>query len=179
MAEATVTLAGGNAIRQMADKLRRIGEREAREAASRAVNRGGDMAKTAMTRELVRATGINYQKVKTVMTTRRSLPATLSYTVEGRGNETNVGLFKARQVKRGASAAPWNKRKIFRKSFIVPAFGGKVYVRRGAERFPLKGLFGPNIAREMRKGEPLNAWDRTAQNVTERRLLHELGRLFK
>lgn len=179
MSDAKITVAGGKALQNMAKQLRELGEGKAREAASRAINRGGDMGRTQMTRALVQTTGIQYQKVKSVTSVRRSTPATLSYTVEGSGDETNVGLFKARQLKKGAAASPWKKRRMFPGTFIIQKFGGRVYARRTGQRFPIKPIWGPNVAREMRQGEPLKAWEQTTLNVVERRMLHELDRMLR
>ena len=62
------------------------------------------------------------------MATVRSTPATLTYTLKARGDETNIAWFGGVQRRKGVSAAPWNKRRIFARSFIVPRFG-RAFVR--------------------------------------------------
>lgn len=97
---------------------------------------------------------------------------------EHKGSETNLSLFGARKTKKGVSAAPWKKRRIFKSTFIVPEYGGKVYKRMGDQRGPLHPLFGPNIAREIAREPTIARW-KQAERFVMNRVEHELMRLFK
>ncbi len=103
--------------------LAALGERQARTALSRALNHEGDKGRTQVKRALVTQTGIKYGAVDKAMATVRSTPATLTYMLKARGHETNIAWFGGAQRRKGVSAAPWNKRRIFARSFIVPRFG--------------------------------------------------------
>ena len=68
---------------------------------------------------------------------------------------------------KGVSAAPWNKRRIFAHSFIVPKFN-RAYVRTSKSRLPIRGLYGPNLARELVKDSSAAAWQRGVANIVAR-----------
>lgn len=143
---------------------------------ARALNRGGDMARTKVRRSLVAQTGIAYGKIDKAMRTHKASAGNLVYTIVAKDNWSNLAAFKPRKTKGGISAAPWNKRQIFRGSFMVRSYG-KVYARAGAERGPLVPLFGPNLAREVMRDDALAAWQ-SAPRFVQMRVEHELLRMF-
>ena len=57
------------------------------------------------------------------MATIRATSATLTYMLRARSDETNIAWFGGVRRRKGVSAAPWKKRRIFRHAFIVPRFG--------------------------------------------------------
>lgn len=59
----------------------------------------------------------------------------------------NLGLFSGtRQTKKGVSykTSKTSGRKLAGGAFIIRKYNGKVYQRKGKERFPLRGLYGPS-----------------------------------
>ncbi|KAB2776519.1 hypothetical protein F9L00_14385 [Brucella anthropi] len=158
--------------------LEAIGERDAKRVFARALNRGGDQARTQVKRSLVAQTGIKYGLINKAVKTIRAHPNKLEYKLEAEGGETNLNLFNARQGKKGVSAAPWKKRRVFKSTFIVPAYDGRVFKREGKGRGPLEPLFGPNIAREVVKDPTAEKW-RMVSGFVMTRVEHELMRLFK
>ncbi len=148
----------------------------ARTAMSRALNHEGNKGRTQVKRALVKQTGIKYGAVDKAMTTIRSMPTTLTYTLKARGDETNIAWFGGVQRGKGVSAAPWNKRRIFAHSFIVPRFG-RAYIRTSKNRLPIRGLYGPNLARELVKDSSAAAWQRGVANIVAR-IGHEIGRML-
>lgn len=93
--------------------LAALGEGQARTVLTRALNHEGDKGWTQVKRALVEQTGIKYGAVDKAMATVRATPATLTYTLKARGDETNIAWFAGVQRRKGVSAAPWNKRRIF------------------------------------------------------------------
>jgi len=176
MADAQITVGGGKVVWQLAKRLETAGKR-AQPALARALNRGGDMGRTQLFISLNHTTGISRQQIKHAISTRQASPGHLVYTLTGSGKETNIGMFAGRQGKKGVSAAPWKKRRVFKSSFFIKGTK-KSYVRTSKERGPLHAMFGPNIGREMGKEPNVTAWERAALNGVERRLIHEIGRLF-
>ncbi|QVQ35446.1 hypothetical protein KHQ08_00695 (plasmid) [Pseudochrobactrum algeriensis] len=154
------------------------GDGKAKRIFANALNRGGDMARTQVKRSLVSQTGIKYGLINKAVETKRANPNKLSYSLEATGNEMNLNLFAARQGKKGVSAAPWKQRRVFKSTFIVPAYDGKVYKRTSPERGPVEPLFGPNIAREITKDPTVAKW-KQVDGFTMKRVEHELIRLFK
>jgi hypothetical protein len=158
------------------NQLAALGDRNARTAMSRALNHEGNKGRTQVKRALVKQTGIKYGAVDKAMTTIRSMPTTLTYTLKAKGEETNIAWFSGVQRGKGVSAAPWNKRRIFAHSFIVPRFG-RAYIRTSKSRLPIRGLYGPNLARELVKDSSAAAWQRGVGNIVAR-IGHEIGRML-
>jgi hypothetical protein len=156
--------------------LAALGEGQARTAFSRALNHEGDKGRTQVKRALVKQTGIKYGAVDKAMATVRATPATLTYTLKARGDETNIAWFGGVQRRKGVSAAPWHKRRIFKHSFIVPRFE-RSFIRTSKNRLPIRPLYGPNIARELVKDSSAAAWQSGVVNIVAR-VGHEIGRML-
>lgn len=172
-----VVIVGDKIAERFGDRLKSVAEKDAKRVFARALNRGGDQARTAVRRSLVAQTGIKYGMIHRAVTNERATPASLAYSLIAVGSETNLSLFGARQGRRGVSAAPWKKRRVFKSTFIVPGYGGKVFKREGSERGPLEALWGPNIAREIVKEPTVLEWQKVGPFVLAR-VQHELSRLF-
>lgn len=172
-----VVIVGDKIYERFGRTLQNIADRDARRVLMRALNRGGDQGRTAVRRSLVEQTGIKYGMIHRAVHTARATPADLTYMLIASGNETNLSLFGARQRKKGVSAAPWKRRRLFRNTFIIRAYGGKVFKREGKKRGPLDPLWGPNIAREVVRDPTLGAWATVGPFVLQR-VGHELSRLF-
>lgn len=164
-------------LHRFGNQLAVLGEGQARVIMSRSLNHEGDKGRTQVKRALVQQTGIKYGLINQAMKTIYSTPASLTYTLEARGTETNLNLFGARQGQRGVSAAPWNTRRVFKSTFMIGRYGGRVFRRVGKSRFPIKPMFGPNIAREIVKDESKAAFEAGSANIADR-VAHELSRVL-
>lgn len=161
-------------IRQMLERAAKVSP----QAVSMAINRTIERARTDVTRALVKQTGLRFGAVRKATSLLRSSPATLTAEIRARGGYTSLKEFGARQTKKGVSAAPWGRRQVFDHTFIVRRYGGHVYKREGAARFPIQKLYGPAIPVEMVKGQSKAAFLRAVETELPKRLDHELGRLF-
>ena len=153
--------------------LASMGDMRARQVLSAALNKTGDKGRTKIKRALAQATGVKYGQIP--MRTIPSTPGTLTYTIEQPGDETNLNLFGARQGARGVSARPWGVRRTFPGTFLVASWGNKVYSRDSASRFPVSPLWGPNLAREILKEEPVKQFD-SATDELQRQVENQLRR---
>lgn len=158
-------------------------------AMNRAVNRAGDMAKTAMIRTLAPQTGLRPKVIRKALRSKRaSSLAGGSYVIESRGGDVRLKYFSARETRKGVSAAPWSQRQIFAGTFIkggrfpnrvTLGMGGHVFKRTGAARKPIiaarSGVFIPE---EMISGSSAAAFYATADRVLPERLAHELLRIL-
>lgn len=162
-------------LTRFGNQLAALGDGKARIVMSRALNHEGDKGRTQVKRALVKQTGIKYGLINQAVKTIYSSPETLVYTLEARGDETNLNLFGARQGKKGVSAAPWAQRRVFKSTFMVGRYGGKVFRRVGKARFPIKPLYGPNLAREIVKDETAETFRRGAASIADR-VAHEIAR---
>jgi hypothetical protein len=158
------------------NQLAALGDKQARTAMSRALNHECDKGRTQVKRTLVKQTGIKYGAIDKAMATIHSTSATLTYRLKARGGETNIAWFGGVQRGKGVSAAPWNKRRIFAHSFIVPRFG-RVFLRRSKQRLPIRGVYGPNVARELVKDTSAAAWQASVANIVAR-IGHEIARML-
>lgn len=86
------------------NQLAALGEGQARAALSRALNHEGDNGRTQVKRALVRQTGIKYGAVVKAIAIVRATPATPTYTLKARGDETNIAWFGSVQRRKGVSA---------------------------------------------------------------------------
>lgn len=183
---------GDEVLARFANSLGMLEEGAANRAMARALNHEGDKKRTQVLRALARQTGIKYRRIRAAVRTVRAGPSSLVYRLDFDGIETNLADFGARQTKAGVSAAPWGQRRVFPSTFIVEKFGGRVFKRtgeasdqarwklmdygvKGLGRFPIRGVFGPNMAREVVKGESRDAWELDQQALSDR-IAHEIDR---
>lgn len=172
-----VVIVGDKIAERFGRTLSYVSAGEANRLFARALNRGGDQGRTAVRRSLVKQTGIKYGLINRAVTDVRATPGNLAYSLVANGNETNLSLFGAKQGKRGVSAAPWGKRRVFKSTFVVSAYGGKVFKRTSDKRGPLDPLWGPNVARELVREPTILEWQKVGPFVLNR-VEHELMRLF-
>lgn len=118
-------------------------------AIRRAVNDTGDKTTTLVSRALAKQVGVKYGTVKAALRQQRASFGSLTYKIIAKGPALSLKEFGARQTSKGASAAPWNTRRVFPHSFIAPGMGGHVFVRTTDKRFPVKKLWGPAIPNEL------------------------------
>lgn len=185
MIDLRVDLSG---FEQAAAQLRAAGKRSP-DAARRAINHTGDKALTAMGRVLVDQTGLSRKTTKKALkATRASQKGGGSYTIKSKGGNIRLKFFKARETKAGVSAAPWNKRALYAKTFMkggrfpnrVPLkLNGAVVIRAGRARYPLKtiksGLF---IAEEMVTGQSAQTFYSVVARDLPNRIAHEIARIL-
>jgi hypothetical protein len=161
------------------DRFRFVGE-QMPAAISRALNRTGDMATTAVGRELAQETGMHVHDVRDSIEQEKSTPDTLEYTIVISGEFQPLSEFDPHQTSGGISARPWGERRVFPGTFEIPAAGERVFVRAGRERLPLKQLWGPSLAREFERGEGEQVVRDVVAEVFPERLHHEVfERLLK
>lgn len=157
--------------------LGQVGERLARLAFSRALNRDGNKTRTQVKRALRGQTGIKAGTINAGISTRPSSPSTLTYIIEGRGKPLPLSHFGARQFSYGVKASPWNVARKFASAFIVNAYGGNAFHRLSSSRFPIEGMFGPGVANELIKDESADTW-RDAQPEVIRQATEQIARML-
>lgn len=182
-----------SALSQFEELLKGLSGEQARRVMADALNKSGSKTRTAVKRELSRETGIKYGDIDRGMRVLRATPARLDFIIEQSGQETNLNMFGARQTARGVSSAPWRRRMVFDSTFLIPRFGNKVFQRTGGNltsqwgapkkswgggqsgRFPISQLWGPNLAREIVKDKPAQAFEAGAEDL-QRQVMSQLIR---
>lgn len=163
--------------------------KEAPHALRRAINHTGDKARTQMRKVLVNQTGLKRKTINKAVTSTRANYGGAAYVIKSKGGNIRLMFFRARETRKGVSAAPWNARRVYPGTFMkggkfpkrVPInLGGAVVKRAGKSRYPLKttksGLFIPI---EMVTGQSQAAFYGTAQRELPPRLTHELLRIIR
>lgn len=152
------------------EKLLRTAGKQTPHGIRRAVNAVGKTARTIVTRKLAKQAGLKYRAVARVLTTKTATIGDLSFRIIARGAHISLKEFGARPTKKGVSAAPWGKRRVFLHSFILPSVGGHVFVRAGTRRVMVKGryagkvrqplhkMYGPALPNELVKAETAAAF---------------------
>ncbi|WP_316234980.1 MULTISPECIES: hypothetical protein [unclassified Bradyrhizobium] len=183
MAFATLEI-DASQVEGLAETFKRA-EREAPLAIIRAIKRTGDMTKTRVVRSLTKQTGL---KRAVIVRAVKAKPAGMSYSLASRGGNVHLKYFGARETKKGVSAAPWNKRRVFAGMFIKGGrfphrvglkLGGQVFARAGAGRLPIasqrSGLF---IPKEMIGGATAAEFLLAVRTILPQRLQHELAHIL-
>lgn len=109
----------GDGARRFTQLSQQLGDGRARNVYSRAINDTGAKAATATGRALSDQSGVTKRVgAKAVRKRIRSTPATLAYEIPVRGGEIRLKYFKARETRKGVSAAPRNQRQVFGGTFM-------------------------------------------------------------
>jgi hypothetical protein len=147
-------------------------------ALARTINWAGNKARTQTLRSIAKQAGLAYGVVRDGVKTKSASPRDLTYDLAAKGRPFPLSYFDARQTSRGASAAPWGKRRTFPHTFVAETIGGHVFERTGRARLPIRELWGPGIPQEMVKDEPPKKFVETLRGEFAPRLAHELSRMF-
>lgn len=189
-------------LQRFDNALKALGSKKMRQAANRAVNRAGDMARTQVRQKLTRQTGLKRPTIVKAVKVSRSSPQTLVYRMSAHGGDIALKYFGARETKAGVSAAPFGKREVFASTFMragwwpnrvdKPNWNGQVFKRTGQKTDPRrqrskkknmdqfeKQPSGVIIPNEMVQGETRDAFRSTVARVLPQRLDHEINRLTR
>lgn len=166
--------------------LHSLGGKKFGQVANRAVNRAGDQSRTQVRRALTKQTGLPRKTIVKAVRIKRSSPGTLVYRMRAAGGDVGLKYFKARETRKGVSAAPFGKRQVFASTFIKGArfpnrvpigMGGHVFQRASDDRFPIeKVTSGVIIPNEMVKDATAEAFKTTSSRVLVSRMAHEVAR---
>lgn len=198
----TIQLVG---LKQLQKRFRFVGKDAFPRAAARAINRTATTVRAESAREIAKRMGTKVGDVKRRAKIRKARPGRLEASITFEGKALNLAAFKARQLKRGVSAAPWGRRRVFPGAFIT-RIGGKrlVMVRKkiagggrgtgetaasrqaaavamkiGANkpgRLPIRPMLGPGIAKTAADPEIARARERTINRVLPERLRRQIDR---
>ena len=160
-------------------------EAQAPAAIKRAVFRTGTMAKTRMIRALVKQTGLKRAVLARALVGK---PAGGGYQIKSRGGNVHLKYFGARETRKGVSAAPWNKRRVYGGTFtrggkfphrVGLNLGGQVYMRAGRDRTPISSQrSGRFIPKEMISGASEHEFLAAVATILPARLQHEIAAIL-
>jgi hypothetical protein len=162
---------------------------------ARALNRTGMKARTAMIKGLTAQTGLKPKVVRRALRSKKAHKANLAFTVESAGGNIALKYFSPRETRKGVSAAPFGKRRVFASTFMKAGWwpgrvvkgnwNGQVFKRTGVtkktEAHPdgmdqfERQKSGVIIPQEMVQGATEAAFFNVAQRELPGDLAHELG----
>lgn len=165
-------------------KLSAIEKQALPKARVRALNRTASSVRTVTVRGVAKAMGTRQKnvrsRVKVLKATTGGEPAArISY----KGKGLNMVEFRARQTKRGVSAAPWGSRKLFRHAFITEINGARIvmvrrkYGERMVGRLPIRAILGPGVAKTAMEPDVESAREAAIRERFPKELEHQLDYL--
>lgn len=153
----------------------------------RAVNHTGDKARNAMRSVLVGQTGLKRKTINKAVKSTRAFNGG-AYVIRAEGGNIRLKFFSPRETRSGVSAAPWNKRRVYPRTFLKGGrfpnrkplnVGGQVLERKGQGRKPLRTVrSGLYIAEELVSGASHDAFYRVVDRDLPARIAHELYRVI-
>jgi hypothetical protein len=147
-----------------------------RQALQEGLGDGGDKVRTKV-RKAMRAQ-TNPLKYETITSRVSGSRFGLAYIIKGDGKATPINLFP-HSAPGAVTAAPWGVSRTFKRSFVRPDTGA-LSARTTSKRFPVRKLYGPNMAKEVVKGQSLAAFEVGAGSdvlpAIERRLARLLSK---
>jgi len=176
---------GDQVMARFGNQVGSLGAGDAPRLMSMALNTEGNKGRTRVRRALMEQTGIRSHQIGKAMRTVRAGPGRLQYTLEAKAGETNISMFGLKvkwhegsamgqiRMLQTVSAAPWSTRREFPGAFSISRYGKRVFVRSTDKRFPLKPVFGPNLAREIVKAQSRSEFETIGPKVVD-----EVGRLL-
>ncbi len=114
-------------------------------AAVTGLNRAGRTERTMSARGVAKDGGLRVRDARQKIKFTRARRGTTRIKLEATGRPLNLTRFQAKQRKRGVSARPWGKRRIFKGAFILKKPGAPVLVRDKKTK-KLRSAYGPGIA---------------------------------
>lgn len=155
------------------------------------INKVGNRAKTVVVRNLTKQTGLDRAViVKAVGSPIKASPGNLAYTMTTRGGNIRLKYFKPRETRRGVVAKPFGKRTLYPGTFLkggkfpdrktVEKFDGHVYRRLNPSGTRItQQKSGVIIPVEMTQGATLQAFEKVAAPLLERRIEVVIAKLLK
>lgn len=165
-------------IAKLASLMAQAGPQTSR-AIMRAVNWTGDRAYTQVMRQLGKQTGALRKVLVKRVVKKPAFPGQhIVYRIVARAPAMPLSDFAPHQTRKGITAAPWRKRRVFPHAFTNARLHGRIFVRTGSKRLPLRQLWGPVIANDLVRGETQTTFYATVNARLLGRLDHELGAIL-
>jgi hypothetical protein len=160
-----------NNARQVTAQAKQV-EGVTRAATRRALNAVVRQARTLTLRELSKAMGLTQTRLRPYISTRLANYQNLESAVRIKPHTYNIASFAGRQTKKGVSAAPWGKRRVFPHTFLLR--GVTAMVRVGKARYPIRPVYGPRITREFGRAAVVRSLQALVHAKLEPTIQHEL-----
>lgn len=170
----------GDGLPKLQEAIDRLGsEAKAKAAYRMALNDTNRAIHTRVKKELSSQMGASQRDIVKHGGVRmiRAINSRLEASIVSKGGHMPLSDFKSRQGKKGVSAAPWNTRRIFPKTFIVRRLGGNVFKRVTNDRLPIKKLWGPAVPKEMVRNQSAKAFELVSATMLPAEVRRQITRL--
>ncbi|WP_173087679.1 hypothetical protein [Devosia sp. 1635] len=182
MTAITITFQGSG-LPKFEDAVAALGSTKATRAYRMALNTTGKKVYTEVKRTVAKQMGATQARVVKYGHLRRmpALGSNLQTSIESSGGYIPLKDFSGRQTRKGVSASPWGKRRLFGSTFIVAKLGGQVFRNTGkfseksGRNNAIESLWGPAVPKELVKDQSKAAFERIATQT----LPSEAARLIK
>lgn len=150
-----------------------------RRAISRGLNKAAGNVRTTASSAIRKRRSLSAKVVREALTIRKASPGRLVSSLVATGRPIPLRDYKARATKKGVTAqvSPGKRKLISHRSnraFIVQKLSGHVFARQGADRLPIKKLFGPSLPSTFVQQEVKAAWTATARDALPKRIAEEV-----
>jgi len=191
MVEVTVDLTD-DLLERFGNMAGALGEKKARVAFARAVNRTTNSVAGRVIKAIVRQSSIPRAEVVKAIRVRlaaHNISTSNPTAVEGRiwasGMPLSLKAFKPKQFKPGTRAKVWGKHQMYPHTFMGPRPGvkagklqGHVFVRVTGDRLPIQKVWGPSVPQEMVRDLSAKIFHETVAEMLPQRVEHELSRML-
>jgi hypothetical protein len=182
MTAITITVRGSG-LPKFEDAVAALGSTKATRAYRMALNTTGKKIYTEVKRTVAKQMGATQARVVRYGHLRHkpAMGSELQTSIESSGGYIPLKDFGARQIRKGVSAKPWGKRRLFGSTFIVPKLGGQVFRNTGkfseksGRHNAIESLWGPAVPKELVRDQSKAAFERIAAQT----LPAEAARLIK
>lgn len=164
----------GNEMRVFEQALARAPGKVEQEI-QRGLRDGGKKLTTQIRRALKTQTGV--KRYGAIVAKTEGHQRGYEYIIEGKGPGLPIKEFPGRVTGKGVQAAPWRVSRTFARSFQQDRKGG-LMARRTDERFPIRSLRGPNIARELIKDQSAATFEKQADVLVMKPIMVRLAKLL-
>ena len=139
-----------NTIKQAVRNVQKVHKKYVPKAMVTALNKMGKEVMTQAKRELKDATGLKAGTVAKKMTKDKARRGDETYLIRIKSRYLNLIEFNERQTKKGVSAKAWNKRKIYRGTFIGSGkdSGKQLVFKRRKDSKRIQAIHGASLPRE-------------------------------
>lgn len=164
----------GDGIAKLQAALGKLSGASKNVALARALNHTGRKASTQVKRALADQMGLPQGRFLGRIVDKPAFGGKLAYAITTRGKAFRAKEFGASQGAGGVTFHPWGRTHYIAHAFVINRYDGNFFRRRGAARFPIEALLGPNINKEVVKDLSAAAFERVVAADLPARVAHEV-----
>jgi len=139
-------------LRNIERHLNKLQRRAVPKAAARAINRVIKTVQSEAARAIAKDTAFKVKEARQFLGMKKATWTQIEGKVIAERHSPNLIRFAAVQTKGGVKAKPYQKRRLYKHTFIANK-GRTVFVRKGRSRLPIRPIYGPSIRAEFTRDQ--------------------------